>query len=121
MQCMNLQFGRREKQCRVACGCREMRTCVFRRARCVPGAIVLAIRLGGPRSVRTNETWTEKLLSATVMLIVACHAAAPPGSGAGRYHTTLLDHGDFLMPSGGVVMTCALRAAVAPQAPPAAP
>jgi len=32
---------------------------------------------------------------------------------AGRYHTTLPDHWDFLMPSGGVVMTCALRAAAA--------
>jgi acyl-CoA thioesterase len=30
----------------------------------------------------------------------------------GRYHATLPDHWDFLMPSGGVVMTCALRAAV---------
>ena len=31
----------------------------------------------------------------------------------GRYHIQLPDHWDFLMPSGGVVMTCALRAAVA--------
>lgn len=31
----------------------------------------------------------------------------------GRYHIELPDHWDFLMPSGGVVMTCALRAAVA--------
>src|SRR3954464_15758888 len=31
----------------------------------------------------------------------------------GRYHLALPDHWDFLMPSGGVVMTCALRAAVA--------
>lgn len=31
----------------------------------------------------------------------------------GRYLATLPDHWDFLMPSGGVVMTCALRAAVA--------
>src|SRR5215510_16550064 len=37
----------------------------------------------------------------------------------GRYHTTLPDHWDFLMPSGGVVMTCALRAAVAELADPA--
>lgn len=29
----------------------------------------------------------------------------------GRYRLTLADHWDFLMPSGGVVMTCALRAA----------
>jgi acyl-CoA thioesterase len=31
----------------------------------------------------------------------------------GRYHVNLPDHWDFLMPSGGVAMTCALRAAVA--------
>src|SRR5882762_253201 len=31
----------------------------------------------------------------------------------GRYHVMLPDHWDFLMPSGGVVMTCALRAAAA--------
>jgi acyl-CoA thioesterase len=31
----------------------------------------------------------------------------------GRYHLTLPDHWDYLNPSGGVVMTCALRAAVA--------
>jgi len=31
----------------------------------------------------------------------------------GRYHIALPDHWDFLMPSGGVVMTCALRAVVA--------
>jgi acyl-CoA thioesterase len=37
----------------------------------------------------------------------------------GRYHTLLPDHWDFLMPSGGVVMTCALRAAVAELAEPA--
>jgi acyl-CoA thioesterase len=32
---------------------------------------------------------------------------------AHRYHLTLPDHWDYLNPSGGVVMTCALRAAVA--------
>lgn len=31
----------------------------------------------------------------------------------GRYHIALPDHWDFLMPSGGVVMTCALRAVAA--------
>jgi len=36
----------------------------------------------------------------------------------GRYRTTLPDHWDFLMPSGGVVMTCALRAAAAELADP---
>ncbi|HEX3766377.1 MAG TPA: thioesterase family protein [Kofleriaceae bacterium] len=36
----------------------------------------------------------------------------------GRYHITLPDHWDFLMPSGGVVMTCALRAAAAELADP---
>jgi acyl-CoA thioesterase len=37
----------------------------------------------------------------------------------GRYHVTLPDHWDFLMPSGGVLMTCALRAAVAELGDPA--
>ncbi|MBC7975318.1 MAG: thioesterase family protein [Myxococcales bacterium] len=37
----------------------------------------------------------------------------------GRYLATLPDHWDFLMPSGGVVMTCALRAAAAELADPA--
>jgi acyl-CoA thioesterase len=37
----------------------------------------------------------------------------------GRYHITLPDHWDFLMPSGGVVMTCALRAAAAELGDPA--
>jgi acyl-CoA thioesterase len=37
----------------------------------------------------------------------------------GRYHATLPDHWDFLMPSGGVVMTCALRAAAAELGDPA--
>jgi acyl-CoA thioesterase len=32
---------------------------------------------------------------------------------AGRYHVTLPDHWDYLLPSGGAVMTCALRAAEA--------
>jgi acyl-CoA thioesterase len=32
---------------------------------------------------------------------------------AGRYHIALPDHWDYLLPSGGVVMTCALRAAQA--------
>jgi acyl-CoA thioesterase len=31
----------------------------------------------------------------------------------GRFHLTLPDHWDYLMPSGGVAMTCALRAAEA--------
>lgn len=38
---------------------------------------------------------------------------------AGRYHVTLPDHWDYLLPSGGVVMTCALRAAEAHVADPA--
>ncbi|TMQ10426.1 MAG: thioesterase family protein [Deltaproteobacteria bacterium] len=37
----------------------------------------------------------------------------------GRYHTLLPHHWDFLLPSGGVVMTCALRAAAAELADPA--
>src|SRR3954454_748068 len=32
---------------------------------------------------------------------------------AGRYHLTLPDHWDYLLPSGGMVMTAALRAAEA--------
>jgi acyl-CoA thioesterase len=43
---------------------------------------------------------------------------ADPGH-PGRYHASLPDHWDFLMPSGGVVMTCALRAAAAELADPA--
>lgn len=35
-----------------------------------------------------------------------------PGT-PGRYHLTLPDHWDYLLPSGGAVMTCALRAAEA--------
>src|SRR5262245_26274474 len=31
----------------------------------------------------------------------------------GRYHLTLPDHWDYLLPSGGAIMTCALRAAEA--------
>ncbi len=31
----------------------------------------------------------------------------------GRYHVALPDHWDYMLPSGGVVMTCALRAAAA--------
>jgi acyl-CoA thioesterase len=45
-------------------------------------------------------------------LAVDTAARADPTS-PGRYHITLPDHWDFLMPSGGVVMTCALRAAEA--------
>lgn len=37
----------------------------------------------------------------------------------GRYHATLPDHWDFLLPSGGVVMACALRAAAAELGDPA--
>lgn len=37
---------------------------------------------------------------------------------SGRYHVTLPDHWDFVLPSGGVVMTCALRAAEAALADP---
>jgi acyl-CoA thioesterase len=36
----------------------------------------------------------------------------------GRYHVNLPDHWDYLHPSGGVVMTCALRAAQAERAEP---
>src|SRR6185312_7584711 len=37
----------------------------------------------------------------------------------GRYHVTLPNSWDYLLPSGGVVMTCALRAAEAHVADPA--
>jgi acyl-CoA thioesterase len=37
---------------------------------------------------------------------------------AGRYHLSLPNHWDYLLPSGGVVMTCALRAAEAHVADP---
>jgi acyl-CoA thioesterase len=40
-------------------------------------------------------------------------AVRPDDAVPGRYHVTLPDHWDYLAPSGGVVMTCALRAAVA--------
>jgi acyl-CoA thioesterase len=40
-------------------------------------------------------------------------AVQPDPETPGRYHLTLPDHWDYLLPSGGVVMTCALRAAEA--------
>ena len=40
------------------------------------------------------------------------------GDRPGRYHVTLPDHWDYLLPSGGVVMTAALRAAAAELAEP---
>jgi len=40
-------------------------------------------------------------------------AVRPDPEIAGRYHLTLPGHWDYLLPSGGVVMTCALRAAQA--------
>lgn len=43
--------------------------------------------------------------------LAADTAMQPDPTVPGRYHCTLPDHWDFLMPSGGVVMTCALRAA----------
>ena len=45
-------------------------------------------------------------------LVVDTAVRADPAT-PGRYHIHLPDHWDFLMPSGGVVMTCALRAAAA--------
>jgi acyl-CoA thioesterase len=49
---------------------------------------------------------------------LAIDTAARP-DGPGRYRITLPDHWDFLLPSGGVVTTCALRAAEAELADPA--
>jgi acyl-CoA thioesterase len=45
-------------------------------------------------------------------LTVDTAVTADPGV-TGRYHLTLPDHWDYLLPSGGVVMACALRAAEA--------
>jgi acyl-CoA thioesterase len=45
-------------------------------------------------------------------------AVTPDAQIAGRYHLALPDHWDYLMPSGGVIMTCALRAAEAHLADP---
>ena len=45
--------------------------------------------------------------------LAADTAVRPDASVPGRYHVELADHWDYLMPSGGVVMTCALRAAEA--------
>jgi acyl-CoA thioesterase len=45
-------------------------------------------------------------------LAVDTAVAADPGV-SGRYTLTLPDHWDYLLPSGGVVMTCALRSAEA--------
>ncbi|HSK05322.1 MAG TPA: thioesterase family protein [Kofleriaceae bacterium] len=45
---------------------------------------------------------------------LAADTAVTPDPGTpGRYHLTLPGHWDYLLPSGGVVMTCALRAAEA--------
>jgi acyl-CoA thioesterase len=45
--------------------------------------------------------------------LAADTAVRPDPEVPGRYHLSLPDHWDYLMPSGGVVMTCALRAAEA--------
>jgi acyl-CoA thioesterase len=44
---------------------------------------------------------------------LAADTKVRPGDTAGRYHITLPDHWDYMLPSGGVVMTAALRAAAA--------
>lgn len=43
--------------------------------------------------------------------LAADTAVQPDADVPGRYHVTLPDHWDYLLPSGGVVMTAALRAA----------
>lgn len=43
--------------------------------------------------------------------LVADTAVRLDPAAPGRYHVALPDHWDFLLPSGGVAMTCALRAA----------
>lgn len=45
--------------------------------------------------------------------LAADTAVRPDPDVPGRFHLTLPDHWDYLMPSGGVAMTCALRAAQA--------
>jgi len=45
--------------------------------------------------------------------LAADTAVHPDPAVPGRYHLTLSDRWDYLLPSGGVVMTCALRAAAA--------
>lgn len=45
--------------------------------------------------------------------LAADTAVRPDPETPGRYHLTLPDHWDYLLPSGGVAMTCALRAAEA--------
>ena len=45
--------------------------------------------------------------------LAADTAVRADGEVRGRYHVALPDHWDYLLPSGGVVMTCALRAAAA--------
>lgn len=45
--------------------------------------------------------------------LAADTAVRPDPEVPGRFHLTLPDHWDYLMPSGGVAMTCALRAAEA--------
>lgn len=45
--------------------------------------------------------------------LAADTAVRPDAEVAGRYHIALPDHWDYLLPSGGVVMTTALRAAAA--------
>ena len=45
--------------------------------------------------------------------LAADTAVRPDPETAGRYHITLPDHWDYLLPSGGVAMTCAMRVAEA--------
>jgi acyl-CoA thioesterase len=49
---------------------------------------------------------------------LAADTRARAGDRPGRFHITLPDHWDYLLPSGGVVMTAALRAAAAELAEP---
>lgn len=51
--------------------------------------------------------------------LAADTAVTPDASVAGRFHLNLPGNWDYLLPSGGVVMTCALRAAEAHIADPA--
>src|SRR4051794_19832133 len=67
----------------------------------------------GTYSMRGN---VRAMSGADLAADTAVHADATV---PGRYYVTLPDHWDYLLPSGGVVMTAALRAAQAHLADPA--
>ena len=75
-----------------------------------------------PRNVHEREGGDDgevrhvdhgRMLRDVVADLAADTRVRPDPDTPGRYHLTLPDHWDYLLPSGGVVMTCALRAAEA--------